>query len=66
MPKPANLNAAREKSLDASAGAGLSWREFFVRLGNGTLHDGAEKQTCHDTADHHREIRARQTAPVQR
>jgi hypothetical protein len=66
MPKPANLDAPREKSPDASAGVGLSWREFFVRLGNGTLHAHAADQACRDTADQHRKIRARQSAPASR
>lgn len=62
--KPANLDAPRAKLPAASSGPELSWREFFVRLGDGTLHAETAKQARRDTTDQHREIRARQTPPA--
>ena len=66
MSEPVNLDAPRDTSPADPAGTGLSWREFFVRLGNGTLHEEVAEPTCRDTAVRNRKTRARQTAPVAR
>lgn len=58
MKPPVDPTLAQRKDTDTPA-AGLSWREFFVRLGDGTLHDDAAARTCRDELDQDRPSRKR-------
>lgn len=65
MKQPVGPTRSKRKVTAKPAAAGLSWREFFVRLGEGTLHDDAAPQTRRDAPDENRPTRKRAavTAP---
>lgn len=58
MKQPVDPTRAQRKAADRPA-AGLSWREFFVRLGDGTLYDHAAARTRRDPPDQNRPSRKR-------
>jgi len=54
MKKPVSPTRAKRKDPNAPVAPDLSWREFFVRLGDGTLHDEAARQACRAAPDRER------------
>jgi len=66
MKQPVGPTRSKCKAVDTPVAAGLSWREFFVRLGEGTLHDDAATQTRREAPDENRPSRKRPTVTASR
>lgn len=66
MKKPVGPTRSKRKVADTPVAAGLSWREFFVRLGDGTLHDYATAQARRDVPDQDRPSSKRPAATAPR
>ena len=66
MKKPVKRNPPGAKVSDTPAGAGLSWREFFERLGDGTLHDHVAAQERRTDPDQYHSTSKRPAATASR
>ncbi len=66
MRKPDPHDPTGGKARSAAAGADLSWRQFFQRLGDGTLHDDAAGRVRRANPELHHETRERPAATTAR